>query len=261
MPAHPGLTQDRSAAGGPSLAAVEPEAWLHELDVRRATSVLPVPGGAAVLHDAFPQAHDHNKLSLLEDVPAEVVHGAAEDVLGGAGLTHRLVELRHRGSADGLLALGYTRSDVLLMTYAGGGVLREAPDVVELDLDERATVATASWEQEQPEWDAEVWRQLGQRIRTAARAAACTFLAVRDEQGRVIARTDLYVHSGVAQVEEVLTDPAHRGRGHASALVHEAVRRAAGNAVFIVADVDDWPRRMYERLGFRDLTALATYRR
>jgi ribosomal protein S18 acetylase RimI-like enzyme len=237
--------------------------WLHELDLRRAGSVVEVPGGAAVLHPEFPGAYDHNKLSLVEPAEAQAIAAAADEVLGGAGAAHRLVELRHLGHADGLIPLGYSRSDVLVMTWAGGVPAATRPVAV-LPLEERVAAAAASWQEEQPDGDPDVWRQLGARIATVTSAAEATFLGIRDADGRVVARTDVYVHDGVAQVEEVLTDPAHRGRGFASALVLEGVRRAHGagaDHVFLVADVDDWPRRLYEKLGFRDAAVLATYRR
>lgn len=236
---------------------MDPVRWLHELDLRRAELVRPVPGGAAVLHSAFPYAHDHNKLSLTEEASADDVAAAAEDVL--AAHAHRLVELRHAGPADGLLRHGYSRSDNVVMTYAG----QTPPEqqVVRLTTAERAAAATESWSIEQPEWGPEVWRQLGDRITTVESAATPTFLAVRDGAGRVVARTDLYVSGEWAQVEEVLTADEHRGRGYATALVREAVRLAGARQVLLVADVDDWPRRMYERLGFRDYAVLATYRR
>ena len=49
-----------------------------------------------------------------------------------------------------------------------------------------------------------------------------------------------------------MTLEPYRGRGLARALVLRAAAesRAAGNDLtFLVADADDWPRRLYERLG------------
>jgi predicted GNAT family acetyltransferase len=63
----------------------------------------------------------------------------------------------------------------------------------------------------------------------------------------------LYELDGVGQVETVGTVPQHRERGLASAVVlaaAEASRRADHELTFIVADADDWPWRLYERLGF-----------
>jgi len=60
----------------------------------------------------------------------------------------------------------------------------------------------------------------------------------------------------VAQIEEVITLPAQRGRGHASAVVRHAVAtaRAQGcTVVWLEADADDWPQHLYRRLGFEDV--------
>lgn len=63
----------------------------------------------------------------------------------------------------------------------------------------------------------------------------------------------LYSRGGVGQVEDVATLEEHRGRGLASAAVLAAVDAslAEGNTLtFLLADADDWPFRLYERLGF-----------
>ncbi|MCW2606285.1 MAG: uncharacterized protein JWO60_978 [Frankiales bacterium] len=209
-------------------------AWLHALDLRRAHTVVEVPGGAAVLSPSFPAAHDHGKLSMAEDVDGALLAAAADDVLGGAGLSHRLVELRvpdaPRARA-GLLAAGYTCAEVVLMEWEGGALLPAGPEVVELTLPQRTATASADWRRQLP------------------------------DDGRVVARADLYEHDGRAQVEEVVTEPASRGRGFASLLVRDAVRRAGGRPVLLVADADDWPRELYARLGFRAVAVLASFSR
>jgi ribosomal protein S18 acetylase RimI-like enzyme len=63
----------------------------------------------------------------------------------------------------------------------------------------------------------------------------------------------LYERDGVAQVETVETVPEHRGQGLARAVVMAAAnasREAGHELTFIVADADDWPWKLYEKLGF-----------
>jgi predicted GNAT family acetyltransferase len=123
-----------------------------------------------------------------------------------------------------------------------------------LDLDTMIVDGRREWRANYPDApDVEI-EQLARRRTAITRAAdEVTFLGVR-EAGAVIARADLYVgRDGVAQIESVLTDPAHRNRGLARALMAEGLRRAraAGcDLIFLVADADDWPRLMYGRLGF-----------
>lgn len=235
-------------------------AWLHALDLRRARTVVAVEGGAGVRSAAFPLAHDHNKVSLLADSVS--APGAAERVL--AGLSHRLVEVRTPGCerADrALLAAGYARDDAVVMEHAGPAGVPGGATV--LTVAQRVGAAEAGWRDEQPDAGPDTWRQLGARIATVRPAARAVFLGVVDDDGRVLARTDLYLHEGVAQVEEVVTDPAHRGRGHATLLVRDAVARARAQlamTVFLLADADDWPRRLYARLGFAESQVLPSYR-
>ncbi|MCW2778131.1 MAG: hypothetical protein JWN17_1856 [Frankiales bacterium] len=240
-------------------------AWLHALDLRRAERVVEVPGGAAVLSSAFPAAHDHGMLSVLADVDGALLASAADDVLGGAGLGHRLVELRTPdapAAEAGLLAAGYARDGVVLMEWGGPSAApRSTATVVELSVDQRVAAATEDWRRQLPDADPDVWRQLGERATTVLPAARTTFLGVLDDDGRVLSRTDLYEHGDRAQVEQVVTLPEARGRGLASLLVLEAVRRAGDRTVLLVADADDWPRHLYARLGFRDVALLASFTR
>ncbi|HYT27333.1 MAG TPA: GNAT family N-acetyltransferase, partial [Actinomycetota bacterium] len=88
-----------------------------------------------------------------------------------------------------------------------------------------------------------------------ARAVEARFFAVLAD-GRVVSYADLYRDGRTAQVEDVATLEAHRGRGYASAVVLravEAARHAGCDLVFLVADADDWPKELYRRLGFDDL--------
>src|SRR5215203_6273453 len=63
----------------------------------------------------------------------------------------------------------------------------------------------------------------------------------------------LYEQDGVGQIETVVTRPEVRGRGLATAVVlaaAEASSRAGHEITCIVADADDWPWKLYEKLGF-----------
>lgn len=146
------------------------------------------------------------------------------------------------------------------MTADGPGA--RAPSVEDLTLQERQETAAADWRRDEPHQDPDVWRQLGERVQTVTRAATPTFLGVRRADGGVVARADLYLRDGVAQVEEVITDPAERGHGHARALVLQAVhcaREQGAHTVFLQADADDWPKELYRRLGFTDAAGTAQF--
>lgn len=234
-------------------------AWLEETARRRATCVRPVTGGFALRNRDYPDAHDHNRLVVHAKVDADELAAAADRELADAA--HRLIYVHDPDVADAvtsrLAELGYERSDEVVMLNHTTGTDRDV-EIVELGLEERIAVATADWQAEQ---SPDVARQLGQRIRTVLPAAETTFLGVRSATGDVVAHVDLYVRDGLAQVEELMTAESARGQGFGSALIVDAVRRAGANRTFIVADVDDWPRQLYRRLGFGDLGTVATFSR
>jgi ribosomal protein S18 acetylase RimI-like enzyme len=74
--------------------------------------------------------------------------------------------------------------------------------------------------------------------------------------GAVVSYADLYQDGADAQVEDVGTLPEQRGRGYATAVILAAIaeaRRAGAEFIFLVADMDDWPKELYRRLGFDEL--------
>ena len=67
---------------------------------------------------------------------------------------------------------------------------------------------------------------------------------------------ELYSDGRTAQIEDVATLSAYRGRGHAKAAVTRAVEEALATGhelVFLVADGDDWPKALYAKLGFEEV--------
>ena len=74
------------------------------------------------------------------------------------------------------------------------------------------------------------------------------------EAGEVAGVAFLYSDGdGIGQVEDVLTVPSHRGRGHARSVVLAALaasREAGHELTFLWADEDDWPKALYAKLGF-----------
>ncbi len=90
--------------------------------------------------------------------------------------------------------------------------------------------------------------EIARRVRLRAFAAF--------ERGEVVSYTDVYAADGVAQVEDVATAPAHRGRGLSRAVITRAIEAARADGatfVFLVADAEDWPKEMYRKLGFDEV--------
>jgi GNAT superfamily N-acetyltransferase len=106
--------------------------------------------------------------------------------------------------------------------------------------------------------------QLAEYGRRESRALGDRLLGVRSGDGRLVAITKLRSHGRTAQVEDVYTVPEARGRGFARALISRAVQLARDgeqDMTFIVADDNDWPKLLYERLGFRPVGHLWQFHR
>jgi predicted GNAT family acetyltransferase len=76
---------------------------------------------------------------------------------------------------------------------------------------------------------------------------------VLGDGGALVAMTKLRSDGAIAQIEDVYTVPEARRRGYARALVTRAATQARSEAhelVFVVADDNDWPKRLYQKLGF-----------
>jgi GNAT superfamily N-acetyltransferase len=231
-------------------------AFLHAYARRRAPRVIPVPGGFAVLDGRYPGSHDDNKLIVRTgDDPAALLT-AADDVL--AGLGHRLVcvddDSRGAALAPAFTAAGYEHETNVIMAFRGS--VPPAPPPAELlDLETLLPVLRAEWRESLPQAPDEVVEGLARRVEARLRAAdVVEFHGVRDPDGQVAARADLYAHEGVAQIENVYTRERYRGKGYSRALMTAMLARAAGaELTFLVADAADWPKDFYGRLGFEPI--------
>jgi ribosomal-protein-alanine N-acetyltransferase len=71
-----------------------------------------------------------------------------------------------------------------------------------------------------------------------------------------------WLHSGLCFLEDLFVHPDFRNRGIATALLHHVTRELrarGGGAAFLEAVVDDTPKEMYRRMGFRPLALLREY--
>jgi len=231
-------------------------AYYASVPVRRAVGVGDVPGGVAVLDPDHVHSHDNNRLILTEPVDAATVERAAEEVGGNAGWPHRAAALMWSGAADVAIELGrrgWQTEELLLMAreaapLPGGGA---AEVVAQRDVH---AFWERSWRSDLPDRpDRErVIADLVGREHLNDRVVAVTDLVVR-ERGRVVASGQLRVDGATAAVDSVLTDPDHRGRGHADAVLARALDLAAAagcDLVVLEASADDWPRHWYARRGF-----------
>jgi ribosomal protein S18 acetylase RimI-like enzyme len=225
----------------------------------RGTREEPWRFGTVAFTPELPLRHDSNFLiagELPEGVSARELADDAERLLGGAGLRHRMVVVPSppgEALVPGFRELGWDVHRHLIM------VRRRPPDqpvdtsvVVEVDEPtlrpfREAVTRTYPW------GTAEVARQLAEAKRLVR--GTTRFLAVVAE-GEIVSCADLYLSDGDAQIEDLVTLETFRGRGYARALVvaaAERAERAGADFVFLVADDEDWPKELYQRLGFDPL--------
>jgi ribosomal protein S18 acetylase RimI-like enzyme len=233
-------------------------AFEHETMRRTSTHVEPFAWGTVYLNADLPHRYSSNLLWVdLGVVPpgAGDLAAEADRVLGGRGMAHRKVNVdgeAGRRLAPGFLELGWEVHRLLVMAQA------RRPDRAPIVAVERVSYAVAHpiamrvARRAEVSTDEAVLDELVGFKALAERALGATFFVARVD-GEVAGVCELYVGDGVAQIEDVNTVEEHRGRGIARALVlaaAEAARAEGAEAVFLVADDEDWPKHLYARLGF-----------
>ena len=217
--------------------------------------MIDLPGlGAGYRTPAHPLYHAVNALRITSPAPdAGAIAAAADDVL--AGLGHRFLIVEGPAGprvAPDLVRRGYAAEDHVFMALRrprdrppAPGLAREANEA-ELEAVEAQTTAEAPHG-----GDPAVVAALTAGRRLLHAAAPGTRFVVAGADGQDAAHATLYADGRIAQVEDVATRTAFRGRGLARAVVSLACELAAAHElVFIVADEADWPKALYARLGF-----------
>jgi GNAT superfamily N-acetyltransferase len=226
----------------------------------------PFAHGVAYFTPAHPTKWDLNLL-VVEDASgtsAEDLIAAAERLQAPAALRHRKIEIQTGGEpfVDAFKAAGWSAERLILMLLRPGrdqrgeahAEVREVdyPAVRELMEQWYGEAMSASEARDLADADAD----------TALTSGARFFLTERD--GVPAACCMLLPGDGVGQVEEVYTGKPYRGQGLASAVVRVAIAAAqerGDELIYILADTDDWPQRLYERLGFETVDEWRTFTR
>jgi GNAT superfamily N-acetyltransferase len=227
--------------------------WMHEATSTRVeTSVY----GTAFFNDDFPGRWDGNFLQVERPLDATAEQLIAETDRLFEGFAHREIVILDE-SAGSRLAASFGRDGwevdrlVFMMQRreadrASSAAVEECafeeirPLTVEVNLHSHGTTTLESAE------------MLADFRGTLVDALNARFFAVRID-GELAGSCELYVHSDVAEIEDVHTLPRFRGRGVARAVVGRAVLEARGRGadlVFLFADDADWPKELYAKLGF-----------
>jgi len=223
---------------------------------RVATRAVPTRFGTAFFHEPTPTIWDRNLL-LVDDVATPFADLAADADTAQHGLPHRMVVLDADAAAQAAdaRAAGWTVERHIAMVALREPddpqprqPVREVPGETLADARRRG-LADEEWAARDP-GAVEHVLEVDARVREVVRERAFASF----EAGEVAAVAFLYSNGGgIGQVEDVLTVPAHRGRGHARSVVLAAVdasREAGHELTFLWADEDDWPKELYAKLGF-----------
>ena len=216
-----------------------------------------VPGGAAVLTPSLPAVWWLNQLRVTEPLSTEEVLSLADEAL--AELPYRqLYVVNERTGRELEHALRppdwSSERDVIMALERDPDRIVDTASVTEVG-EEPMLELMGRWHMEGPAAGRtpSALAQLLEHTRREGRALGDRNFAVKGARGEPLAMTKLRSDGVIAQIEDVYTTPEARGRGYARALVTRAVAEARAmdhELVFIVADDNDWPRRLYRRLGF-----------
>lgn len=237
-------------------------AFQQGLRARCAERIIPFRFGRAYFNDTFARVWDVNLLLVDSATPVDPGELAAEAELlhTDAGHSHRRAEVVHDSVGAGLerffRRLGWRIDREAVLVYRGTG--ERAPDsspVEEVARDDLLPLRLELARAEPWATDEGVVEEVVGAGALWERAGNARYFAVRAD-GAPVAAAELYSDGRTAQIEDVATLPAHRRRGHASAVVARAVEEAlaAGHdLVFLTADAGDWPKELYVRLGFEEI--------
>jgi GNAT superfamily N-acetyltransferase len=239
------------------------------LDRRASEEVVEYPWGTAFLSPALPLAWDAN-WALVEGTgrsAAEVIAAAEESL---AAYEHRAIAFRDEAEGARLApeiaaTPGWEAEEDLYMLLRGESEAPPVGDVLETPLSGCEGLRRELIHGELPpdldnlEETADQLLEMSRRFSGAG--GDRWFAAPRSEPASACC---LLADDELGQVEDVGTLASARGRGLAQAAIRAAISasRAAGHGnTFIVADADDWPRLLYEKLGFEACGVLHVLRR
>ncbi|HJR45383.1 MAG TPA: GNAT family N-acetyltransferase [Actinomycetota bacterium] len=215
--------------------------------------------GTALFTSVVPGIYDLNFVRVdAEDdaITAETLAAECDRLMAPGDFAHRkVVVTRERVGARvaaGFAALGWRVTKLVWMVH------RRPPDrSATTAVDEIAhpvhTAAKEEFNRRDPYFEGEeVLRQM--RIVAGLVSAATDkrcFAAYVD--GAVASMCELYSDGSTAQIEDVATLEEYRGRGLGTSVVLRALSEAQTwnhDMIFLVADEDDWPKKLYEEMGF-----------
>jgi GNAT superfamily N-acetyltransferase len=192
--------------------------------------------GTGLFVDSLRDVHDLNYVRVERSAGATELAAEAEALM--AGFPHRRVVAYE---PVGLPPLGWDATTHLVMAHTREPDRRvDTSSVREVPFEDLAPLRAADYV------DAGLAERLNEGKRRVARIVETRWFAAEG------AWCELRSWQGMAQIEDVNTLPAFRGRGLGRAVVQRALDEARRDhdLVWLEAVEDDWPRELYAKLGF-----------
>jgi ribosomal protein S18 acetylase RimI-like enzyme len=238
-------------------------AFTRAMDEAIATRAVAHRLGTIIANDTYPHSHSMNFLRVEgehPDLTAPQLDAAIRAAMDAVDRSHLQAVIEDR-AAGARLAVpmrdrGWEATEIVTMAWRRVPERDPAVPAAIVDWEVLRPVVLAGWRADARISDEEVARQLTDRRDGVARATHLRHLVAPAPPAEIGSYADLYSDGATAQIESVNTLEAVRNRGYASALVLHGARTARDEGhdlVFLVADVDDWPRHLYERLGFEEV--------
>ncbi len=230
--------------------------------------VEPLPYGLALHDESLPHVHWANLLwvTARDGVAAADLVADADRLL--SDVAHRQLVIEHealwRTLDDDLTEAGWERDAILYMVHARPpDRMHDLSAVRAVDHDDLIT-AERRFLRDEPGLDVpDALRQVMRHNRRIGEFLGERCFAVYDGDA-VCAYAKLRRRGDVAQIEDVVVLPEHRGRGLGRLVTSAAIAEGLAltpELLFIVADEDDWPKELYERLGFEPAGRMRGYLR
>lgn len=252
----------RSYGGRMADAADRARAWSSARTLQVCDRVESWEHGTLVRCTRHPTYYDLNKViwSGGGGLSAADLAARADAWLRDAG--YRRIDVLDADEAarvrPGLEALDYRAVVVVWMLHDGGRPPGGSEVAVEPVDFEDVLELRREWHAEDPTGDFEGFYP---QYREVALGRGAVVLAAR-AAGRPVAYAQLDGDERTAEIAEVFVSPAHRGRGLGRALTAAAIAAAADREeLWISADAEGRPWRLYERLGFQRVWTVTEFQR
>jgi ribosomal protein S18 acetylase RimI-like enzyme len=225
--------------------------WYLPWKARVCEDVRPFSHGTVFRSPRHPDFWEYNCIQLDRPMEADEMIAAADRALGGCD--HRLAEWivpMPDSVVRQLRERGWMATPLIYMLHDGRAAPQCRGELVEVEYDAVRELRDI-WHREDFGEHSETAGFHAQAREVAELAGARVFAAV--QEGRPNGFAQVETHDGGSEVSQVFVRPECRGAGLGRTLTARAIQAGAEAApeVWICAERDGRPRRLYERLGFR----------